>query len=107
MCRWWAALPVCVVLSAALLLPGAAGCGGGKPPNSADKTAGTTGQNGAHGGKAGDWCNPMPEPDDKCNVELKECMVTCDYISDRCALVVCMGSKWTYVEEEDEAADKK
>jgi len=29
-------------------------------------------------------------------------MVTCDYISDRCALLVCMGSKWTYVEQQEE-----
>jgi hypothetical protein len=102
MFRWREALPVCVVAITALLAHSAMGCGGGKPPATPDKAAAANG-----GGKAGDWCNPMPEPDQKCSVELKECMVTCDYISDRCALVVCMGSKWTYVEEEDESADKK
>ena len=82
-----------------------AGCGGGKPAAGADNAA-AAGPSGKHQGKPGDWCDPMPEPDDPCKTEFKECMVVCDYISDRCAMLVCMGSKWTYVEEEDEKAAK-
>ncbi len=96
-----------MLASTAILLPAAAGCGGGKLANAPGKAAVAQAQDASHAGKSGDWCSPMPQPDDKCGVALKECMVTCDYISDRCALLVCMGSKWTYVEEQDESAANK
>lgn len=86
------------------MLSGVSACGGGKPAESQASAAG--GKSASAAPKADDWCDPMPQPDDACTQELKECMVTCDYISDRCALVVCMGSKWTYVEEDDESKSK-
>lgn len=91
-----------MVLAISLATAGIA-CGGGKAAYSPDKATSNGNQPGSQSaGKPNDWCDPMPQPDDHCTTELKECMVTCDYISDRCALLVCMGSKWTYVEQQEE-----
>ncbi len=44
------------------------------------------------------WCDPMPKLGDTCTTELKECTIVCDYISDNCATLVCLGNLWEYVE---------
>jgi len=53
---------------------------------------------GASARKGDDWCEPMPDLGDACKQELKECAIVCDYISDTCVTLVCMGGRWDYVE---------
>jgi hypothetical protein len=40
----------------------------------------------------------MPELGETCDRDLKECTIVCDYISDTCAALVCMGGLWEYLE---------
>lgn len=59
--------------------------------------------------KSGDegWCDPMPDLGESCEKDLKECTIVCDYISDTCAALVCMGGLWEYVERgEGEGAEE-
>ena len=84
----------------AVLLSTAFGCGGkGAEPA---KTVAANKQEAAVPGmpRSGDegWCDPMPDLGESCKADLKECTIVCDYISDTCAALVCMGGLWEYVE---------
>jgi len=84
----------------AVFLSAAMACGGkGAEPA---KTVDASKQEAAVPGmpKSGDegWCDPMPDLGESCAKDLKECTIVCDYISDTCAALVCMGGLWEYVE---------
>lgn len=51
------------------------------------------------------WCDPMPELGETCDKDLKECTIVCDYISDTCAALVCMGGLWEYLERGEGTED--
>lgn len=85
------------------------GCGGGGAVD--PKAPGTAKSNQAPPGvpAVGEegWCDPMPELGDSCKTELKECTIVCDYISDTCAMLVCLGGLWEYVERGEDAEQQE
>lgn len=94
----------------ALVACGAIACGGSgsgdpKAPATAKK-ADALPPGVPSAGEAG-WCDPMPELGESCKTELKECTIVCDYISDTCAVLVCLGGMWEYVERGEGAESEE
>ena len=76
-------------------------CGGGSKPTETPKAGAASADKlppGFPSKHDEGWCDPMPDLGNSCAKELKECMIVCDYISDTCAMLVCMGGAWDYVE---------
>ncbi|HPB95873.1 MAG TPA: hypothetical protein PKW66_08155 [Polyangiaceae bacterium] len=87
--RWMRVTPAFVVVASLLLA-----CGGNKQEPA--KTAADTKQETVPGmPKSGDegWCDPMPDLGESCKSYLKECTIVCDYMSDTCAVLVCMSGR--------------
>lgn len=86
-----------------------ASCGGAKPPAKSEPAAPKKQELPEGVPAAGEqgWCDPMPELGESCAEDLKECTIVCDYISDTCAALVCLGSLWEYVERGEGAEQEQ
>jgi hypothetical protein len=107
--RYHVAKPSRLAALAVLAAVACLACGGGTAPAKTTTAAKKPEKAPPGVPAAGDegWCDPMPELGDNCKTELKECTIVCDYISDTCAALVCLGSMWEYVERGEGAEQEE